>query len=313
MESATNIAEYILQAPVFHPILPYITTIFGSLVPGRMVVVEGMILMNAERFQVDFQTGCSLSPRADIAFHFNPRFRPHSHVICNSLRNGRWMEESKFVNQRLKRGDPFLLLFLFEQEHVKVSVNGLHYLQYHLSVPLVRINTLGVSGDIIVKTIAFLAGSPFDDSRTGYPLAPHLHLKDPHLAVPLTCPFSQTLRPGDDVIMRGLVHQDPKEFNVILRKGPSQVILSLNVCFSNKNVVWKSIVSQGKESGEKVPFYFPFHPLRYFELLFRFEKDHLKWAVNGAPLGQRWLPLLSTEPITELTVEGDITLYSILC
>uniref|UniRef100_A0ACB8G7Q5 Uncharacterized protein n=1 Tax=Sphaerodactylus townsendi TaxID=933632 RepID=A0ACB8G7Q5_9SAUR len=238
-----------------------------------MVVVEGMILMNAERFQVDFQTGCSLSPRADIAFHFNPRFRPHSHVICNSLRNGRWMEESKFVNQRLKRGDPFLLLFLFEQEHVK----------------------------------------PFDDSRTGYPLAPHLHLKDPHLAVPLTCPFSQTLRPGDDVIMRGLVHQDPKEFNVILRKGPSQVILSLNVCFSNKNVVWKSIVSQGKESGEKVPFYFPFHPLRYFELLFRFEKDHLKWAVNGAPLGQRWLPLLSTEPITELTVEGDITLYSILC
>ncbi|KAL8184299.1 UNVERIFIED_CONTAM: hypothetical protein K2H54_012375 [Gekko kuhli] len=176
-----------------------------------MVLLQGTVLMEAARFQVDFQTGCSLSPRADIAIHFNPRFRPQPHVICNALSNGRWMEETKFLNLPLKRGDSFQLLFLFEQEYVKVSVNGLHFLQYRFNVPLVRMNTLGVSGGIFVKTIAFLASNPFDSSRKGYPLAPHLHLNNPSLAIPLTRKFSHALKPGDVITVRGLVGQDPKE------------------------------------------------------------------------------------------------------
>nr|XP_056709753.1 galectin-12 [Euleptes europaea] len=313
MESSTDTADYILQAPVFHPILPYVTTIFGSLAPGRMVLVQGTVLMETERFQVDFQTGCSLSPRADIAVHFNPRFRPRPHIICNALRNGRWMEETKFHNLPLKGGDAFQLLFLFEQEYVKVSVNGLSFLQYHFNVPLAQINTLGVSGDIFVKTIAFLAGNPFDNSRTRYPHAPHLHLNDPNLAVPLTCQLSQALKPGDEITVRGLVHQDPKQFRISLKKDPSHVTLSLSVRFTDQTVLWKSFADQGQESGGKVASCFPFHPQRYFELLFHCEKDHLKLALNGAPLGEQHLPLLSIKPITELAIEGDVTLYSVLC
>ncbi|XP_015275755.1 PREDICTED: galectin-12 [Gekko japonicus] len=313
MESSTDTADYILQAPVFHPVLPYITTIFGSLAPGRMVLLQGTVLMEAARFQVDFQTGCSLSPRADIAIHFNPRFRPQPHVICNALSNGRWMEEAKFFKLPLKRGDSFQLLFLFEQEYVKVSVNGLHFLQYRFNVPLVQMNTLGVSGGIFVKTIAFLASNPFDSVRKGYPLAPLLHLNNPGLTVPLTRQLPQALRPGDVIAVRGLVRQDPKEFHLSLKKDPSHVILRFSVYFVDQTVIWKSSADQRQNSGEKLVTCFPFYPQRYFELLLHCEKDHLKLALNGAPLGQRRFPLPSAEPITELAVEGDVTLYSILC
>ncbi|XP_054856390.1 galectin-12-like [Eublepharis macularius] len=310
METSPDTADYILQAPVFHPVLPYITTIFGSLAPGRMVLVQGTVLMEAERFQVDFQIGCSRSPRADIGIHFNPRFRPRPHVICNALNNGRWMEEMKFLNLPLKGGDTFQLLFLFEPDYVKVSVNGVDFLQYHFNVPLAQMDTLGVSGDVFVKTIAFLASNPFNTSQTVYPLAPHLYMNNPKLAVPLTHQLPQPLKPGDVITVRGLVHQDPKEFHVRLKKDPSCAILSFSVCFTNQTVLWQD---RGRDSEEKLVACFPFYPQRYFELLFHCEKDHLKLALNGAPLGQQSLLLPPAEPITELELKGDVTLYSILC
>lgn len=74
------------------------------------------------RFQVDFQCGCCLHPRPDIAFHFNPRFytvKPH--VICNTLQGGLWQKEVRWPGVALQRGASFLILFLFENEEVKVS------------------------------------------------------------------------------------------------------------------------------------------------------------------------------------------------
>lgn len=79
------------------------------------------------RFQVDFQCGCCLHPRPDIAFHFNPRFytvKPH--VICNTLQGGLWQKEVRWPGVALQRGASFLILFLFENEEVKVSRKGRH-------------------------------------------------------------------------------------------------------------------------------------------------------------------------------------------
>ncbi|XP_053891223.1 galectin-12 isoform X4 [Malaclemys terrapin pileata] len=167
----TSPVDFILQPPVFHPVLPYITTIFGGLTRGKMVLVQGVVFAEAERFQVDFQCGCSVMPRPDIAIHFNPRFRSRPHVICNTLQNGRWLEETKFPHLPLKRGEAFQLLFLFGQDEVQVSVNGQHFLQYRSRLPLARVDTVGVFGDIMVKSMAFLRSNPFDASRTEYPVA----------------------------------------------------------------------------------------------------------------------------------------------
>lgn len=74
------------------------------------------------RFQVDFQCGCSLCPRPDIAFHFNPRFHTTKpHVICNTLHGGRWQREARWPHLALQKGSSFLILFLFGNEEVKVK------------------------------------------------------------------------------------------------------------------------------------------------------------------------------------------------
>ncbi|XP_063084365.1 galectin-12 isoform X10 [Cavia porcellus] len=120
--------------------------------------------------QVDFQCSCSLDPRPDIAVHFNPRFhttRPH--VICNTLHGGYWQMETRWPGLALQRGASFLLLFLFGNEEVKVSVNGQHFLHYRYRLPLSRVDTLGIFGDISVQAVGFLNISPFAEGSREYP------------------------------------------------------------------------------------------------------------------------------------------------
>ncbi|XP_074929170.1 galectin-12 isoform X3 [Chelonoidis abingdonii] len=217
----TSPVDFILQPPVFHPVLPYITTIFGGLTHGKMVLVQGVVLAEAERFQVDFQCGCSLMPRPDIAVHFNPRFRSRPHVICNTLQNGRWLEETKFPHLPLKRGEAFQLLFLFGQDEVQVSVNGQHFLQYRSRLPLARVDTVGVFGDITVKSLAFLRSNPFDTSRTEYPVAHPMQLNSSKLAVPYCHPLPHGLASRGTITVRGLVCPVPEGCCSSVRRGVS--------------------------------------------------------------------------------------------
>uniref|UniRef100_A0A8C0FYC2 Galectin n=1 Tax=Chelonoidis abingdonii TaxID=106734 RepID=A0A8C0FYC2_CHEAB len=154
------------STPCPFQVLPYITTIFGGLTHGKMVLVQGVVLAEAERFQVDFQCGCSLMPRPDIAVHFNPRFRSRPHVICNTLQNGRWLEETKFPHLPLKRGEAFQSCPFRElnSSSLQVSVNGQHFLQYRSRLPLARVDTVGVFGDITVKSLHPQIASPSGNS-----------------------------------------------------------------------------------------------------------------------------------------------------
>lgn len=97
----------------------------SSLPSGSLGVSDGKCPFRAPpltRFQVDFQCGCTLYPRPDIAIHFNPRFHTTKpHVICNTLHHGHWQVEARWPNVALQRGDSFLILFLFENEQMKVS------------------------------------------------------------------------------------------------------------------------------------------------------------------------------------------------
>uniref|UniRef100_UPI004038A06C uncharacterized protein LOC143392968 isoform X2 n=1 Tax=Callospermophilus lateralis TaxID=76772 RepID=UPI004038A06C len=156
--------------PVRTQVIPYVTTIFGGLHAGKMVMLQGVVPLRAHRFQVDFQCGCSLHPQPDIAIHFNPRFHTTKpHVICNTLHSGRWQREARWPGVALQRGASFLILFLFGNEEVKVSVNGRHFLHYRYRLPLSRVDTLGIFGDILVKAVGFLNISPFVEGSREYP------------------------------------------------------------------------------------------------------------------------------------------------
>ncbi|XP_046301401.1 galectin-12 isoform X9 [Marmota monax] len=277
---------FILQPPVFHPVIPYVTTIFGGLHAGKMVMLQGVVPLRAHRFQVDFQCGCSLYPQPDIAIHFNPRFHTTKpHVICNTLHSGCWQREARWPGVALQRGASFLILFLFGNEEVKVSVNGRHFLHYRYRLPLSRVDTLGIFGDILVKAVGFLNISQVPCSR----------------ALP------QGLWPGQVIIVRGLVLQEPKEFTLSLRDEASRTPVMLRASFTDRTLAWVS--PWGFKKLISAPFLF--YPQRFFEVLLLCQEGGLKLALNGQPLGSTNLDQQTLERLREVRISGSIQLYCV--
>nr|KAF6465697.1 galectin 12 [Rousettus aegyptiacus] len=286
---------FILQPPVFQPVVPYVTTIFGGLRAGKMVMLQGEVPLDARRFQVDFQCGCSLQPRPDIAIHFNPRFhttRPH--VICNTLHNELWQAEARWPRLALQRGASFFILFLFGNEEMKVSVNGQHFLHYRYRLPLSRVDTLGIFGDILVKAIGFLNINPFQ-------------LKSPRLEVPCSRPLPRGLWPGQVIVVRGLVLPEPKDFTLSLLDEAAHVLVTLRASFTDRTLAWVS--SWGRKKLISAPFLF--YPQRFFEVLLLCQEGGLKLALNGQGLGATSLGQQALERLRELRVSGGVQLYCV--
>nr|XP_027800226.1 galectin-12 isoform X6 [Marmota flaviventris] len=276
---------FILQPPVFHPVIPYVTTIFGGLHAGKMVMLQGVVPLRAHRFQVDFQCGCSLHPQPDIAIHFNPRFHTTKpHVICNTLHSGRWQREARWPGVALQRGASFLILFLFGNEEVKVSVNGRHFLHYRYRLPLSRVDTLGIFGDILVKAVGFL-----------------------NISVPCSRALPQGLWPGQVIIVRGLVLQEPKEFTLSLRDEATRTPVMLRASFTDRTLAWVS--PWGFKKLISAPFLF--YPQRFFEVLLLCQEGGLKLALNGQPLGSTNLDQQTLERLREVRISGSIQLYCV--
>ncbi|XP_059001146.1 galectin-12 isoform X5 [Mustela lutreola] len=288
---------FILQPPIFHPVVPYVATIFGGLRAGKMVMLQGVVPLEARRFQVDFQCGCSVHPRPDIAVHFNPRFHTTKpHVICNTLHSGRWEAEARWPRVPLQRGAPFRLLFLFGNEDMKVSVNGQHFLHYRYRLPLSRVDTLGIFGDILVEAIGFLNISPF-------------LLKSPSLEVPCSRALPRGLWPGQVIVLRGLVLPEPKDFTLSLQDEAAHVPVMLRASFADRTLAW--ISRWGCKKLISAPFLF--YPQRFFEVLLLCQEGGLKLALNGQGLGTTSLQRQTLERLRELRVSGSVQLYCVHC
>lgn len=62
-----------------------------------------------------------MKPRADVAFHFNPRFERKSHVVCNTLKNEHWGKEEILYQMPFSAEAAFELLVLVLQDKFKVG------------------------------------------------------------------------------------------------------------------------------------------------------------------------------------------------
>ncbi|ELR57352.1 Galectin-12, partial [Bos mutus] len=297
---------FILQPPVFQPVIPFVTTIFGGLRAGKMVMLQGVVPLNAHRFQVDFQCGCSLHPRPDIAIHFNPRFHTTKpHVICNSLYRGRWQVEARWPHVALQRGASFLILFLFGNEEMKVSVNGQHFLHYRYRLPLSRVDTLGIFGDISVTAVGFLNINPFVEGGSEYPVG---HSSPVFLQeVPCFHALPRGLWPGQVIIVRGLVLPEPKDFTLSLRDEAAHVPVTLRASFADRTLAWVS--RWGRKKLILAPFLF--YPQRFFEVLLLCQEGGLKLALNGQGVGATSLGQQVLEQLRELRISGSVQLYCV--
>lgn len=65
--------------------------------------------------------GSSVKPRADIAFHFNPRLKK-SHIVCNTLTLEYWGREEIHYLMPFKKEADFEIIVLVEKDLYKVRV-----------------------------------------------------------------------------------------------------------------------------------------------------------------------------------------------
>ena len=77
----------------------------------------------SRRFQVDFTCGSSVKPRADVAFHFNPRFQRSPCIVCNTLQKERWGREEILHQMPFVAGGAFELVVLILKERFKVRAH----------------------------------------------------------------------------------------------------------------------------------------------------------------------------------------------
>ncbi|KAM9798300.1 galectin-8-like [Neosynchiropus ocellatus] len=269
---------------ISNPVIPFSWTVLGGFQPGEMVLVQGSVPSSADRFQVDFLCGSSVKPRADVAFHFNPRFGWLSRcVVCNSLQGEQWGREEVLHHMPFKPGGAFELVILVQKDMYKVAVNGTHLLEYRHRLGLDRVDTLAISGKVKVDAVAVLppATPPESPAADGprvarpSPAAGHVTLAPPcgDLKVPFRAELPGGLRAGRSITIRGRTTDDAQSADIALHLNPRL----------NKQVfVRNSFLSECWGPEETQLDSFPFRAGEYFEMIVLCEQQQFRVAVNGS-------------------------------
>ncbi|XP_027141634.1 galectin-2 [Larimichthys crocea] len=87
---------------------------------GDQLKVKGLVLHDAERFQIDL--GCDPD---NVAMHFNPRFHDDTDgtvLVCNSKIAGCWGDEKRESHNPLQRGTDVKLVFKLTGDMFEVEL-----------------------------------------------------------------------------------------------------------------------------------------------------------------------------------------------
>ncbi|XP_009986130.1 PREDICTED: galectin-8 [Tauraco erythrolophus] len=306
-----------LQKTISNPIVPYVGTIPGDLVPGELIVIYGTVPDDADRFQVDLQCGSSVKPRADVAFHFNPRFKRSGCIVCNTLERERWGWEEITYEMPFQKGKSFEIVIMVLKDKFQVTVNKKHLLLYNHRISLERIDTLGIYGRVLIKTIDFfsfsLQGSqPSSLGLTKINTENGEMLDGSQLEVPYVKKLDSGLHPGCTVSIKGEVEKYPESFAINLKTSDSEdIALHLNPRMKNKVFVRNSYLHDSWGEEEKEVAHFPFSPGMYFELIIFCEAHQFKVAVNGVHTLEYKHRFKQLEKIDVVGITGDVKLFDV--
>ncbi|XP_012428035.1 galectin-8 isoform X2 [Taeniopygia guttata] len=286
------------QKTISNPIIPYVGTIHGGLVPGELIVIHGTVPDDADRFQVDLQCGSSIKPRADVAFHFNPRFKRSGCIVCNTLEREKWGWEEITYEMPFGKGKSFEIVIMILKDKFQVTVNKKHLLLYNHRISLEKIDTLGIYGKVQIKTIEFVSKGAMPNGS--------------QLGVPYTGKLDTALRPGCTIAIKGEVNKNPKSFAINLRPSDSKdIALHLNPRMKNKVFVRNSYLHDSWGEEEKEITNFPFSPGMYFELIIFCDAYQFKVAVNGVHTLEYKHRFKQLEKISIVEVTGDVHLLDV--
>ncbi|XP_025926045.1 galectin-9 [Apteryx mantelli] len=296
------------------PSIPFTGTIPDGLQDNMLVTVTGSVLQTGDRFSMNFQCGTCQSPRADIAFHFNPRFEKGGYIVCNSLQKDRWGKEERKYEMPFAKGQPFEIQILFRNEVYMVTVNGKHLLDYKSRIPFSRVDTITVSENVDLELINFevfasLPPGPLYDINLTVPSGP---FQPPHdYTMPYSVPVSGGIYPTKNIIISGTIPPSAKRFHVNLKAG-EDIALHVNPRFEEKVIVRNTLLNRswGKEE-RSLPSKMPLSQGQNFSIWIYCDAQCFKMATNGQHQFDYKHRIPNLQQIDTLEVCGDVTLTQV--
>lgn len=279
--------------------IPYVGTIPEQLEPGTLIVIRGHVPCDVDRFQVDLQCGSSVKPRADVAFHFNPRFKRTNCIVCNTLMNEKWGWEEITYDMPFKKEKSFEIVIMVLKEKFQVAVNGKHILLYAHRISLDKVDTLGIYGKVNIHSIGFNFSSV---QKSG----------TPQFSLPFVARLNSSMGPGRTVVIKGEVNTGAKGFNVDLIAGKSKdIALHLNPRLNMKAFVRNSFLQESWGEEERNITCFPFSPGMYFEMIIYCDVREFKVAINGVHSLEYKHRFKELSSVDTLEIDGDIHLLEV--
>ncbi|XP_006980223.1 galectin-8 [Peromyscus maniculatus bairdii] len=307
-----------LQNIIYNPTIPYVGTISEQLKPGSLIVIRGHIPNDVDRFQVDLQHGNSLKPRADVAFHFNPRFKRSNCIVCNTMTNEKWGWEEITYDMPFKKEKSFEIVIMVLKNKFQVAVNGKHTLLYAHRIGPEKIDTLGVYGKVNIHSIGFSFSSGLQSMETSTLGLTQISRENVHtsgkaqLSLPFEARLNASMGPGRTVVIKGEVNTVAKGFNVDLMAGKSRdIALHLNPRLNMKAFVRNSFLQDAWGEEERNITSFPFSLGMYFEMIIYCDVREFKVAVNGVHSLEYKHRFKDLSSIDTLAVDGDIRLLDV--
>ncbi|XP_014644445.1 PREDICTED: galectin-8 isoform X2 [Ceratotherium simum simum] len=298
-----------LQNVIYNPIIPYVGTIPDQLDPGTLIVVRGHVPNDSDRFQVDLQCGSSVKPRADVAFHFNPRFKRTNCIVCNTLKNEKWGWEEITYDMPFKKERSFEIVLMVLKDKFQVAVNGKHILLYAHRISPEKIDTLGIYGKVNIHSIGFSFSS---DLRSNQASTLELTAISRENTLPFVARLNSSMGPGRTVVIKGEVNTNAKGFNIDLKSGKSKdIALHLNPRLNTKAFVRNSFLQESWGEEERNITSFPFSPGMYFEMIIYCDVREFKVAVNGVHSLEYKHRFKELSNIDMLEIDGDIHLLEV--
>uniref|UniRef100_A0A2K6CFC8 Galectin n=1 Tax=Macaca nemestrina TaxID=9545 RepID=A0A2K6CFC8_MACNE len=297
-------------------VIPYVGTIPDQLDPGTLIVIRGHVPSDADRFQVDLQYGSSVKPRADVAFHFNPRFKRAGCIVCNTLIKEKWGREEITYDTPFKREKSFEIVIMVLKDKFQVAVNGKHTLLYGHRIGTEKIDTLGIYGKVNIHSIGFRFSSDLQSTQaSGLELTEISREKVNTKSfndLPFAARLNTPMGPGRTVVVKGEVNTNAKSFNVDLLAGKSKdIALHLNPRLNIKAFIRNSFLQESWGEEERNITSFPFSPGMYFEMIIYCDVREFKVAVNGVHSLEYKHRFKELSSIDTLEINGDIHLVEV--
>ncbi|VFV32294.1 galectin-8 isoform 1 [Lynx pardinus] len=307
-----------LQNVIYNPVIPYVGTIPEQLEPGTLIVIRGHVPCDSDRFQVDLQCGSSVKPRADVAFHFNPRFKWSDCIVCNTLKNEKWGWEEITYDTPFKKEKSFEIVIMVLKDKFQVAVNGKHILLYAHRISPEKIDTLGIYGKVNIHSVGFSFSSDLRSTQTSTLELTEISKENvqksgtSQFTLPFVARLNSSMGPGRTVVIKGEVNTNAKGFNVDLISGKSKdIALHLNPRLNIKAFVRNSFLHESWGEEERNITCFPFSPGMYFEMIIYCDVREFKVAVNGVHSLEYKHRFKDLSNIDTLEIDGDIHLLEV--